>query len=147
MSPTLTSTLLLAALALPVLTFADEPGKASDRSASTDRRVFELRTYHTFPGRLDALNARFRDHTNRIFKKHGMEMVGYWVPQDEKDGKGGKLVYILAFPSREAAKKAWDAFRADPEWHKVRDASEKDGKIVEKVESVFLDPTDYSPIK
>lgn len=137
--------LLLAAFALvPALALADEK---SDRSASSEQRVFELRTYYTHPGKLDDLNKRFRDHTNRIFKKHGMEIVGFWTPQDEKDGKGGKLVYLLAFPSREAAEKSWEAFRGDPEWKKVAAESEKGGKIVAKVERVFLDPTDYSPIK
>ena len=106
-----------------------------------------MRTYHTHPGRLDALNARFRDHTCRLFQKHGMELIGFWTPQDEKDGKADKLVYILAFPSREAAEASWKAFRADPEWKKAQAESEKDGKIVKKVESVFLDPTDYSAIK
>jgi hypothetical protein len=138
---------LLAVLAVPAFAQAADEKSAREKSASSEQRVFELRTYTTHPGKLDDLNKRFRDHTNRIFKKHGMELVGYWMPQDEKDGKGGKLIYILAFPSREAAAKAWDAFRTDPEWLKARDESEKAGKIVAKVESVFLDPTDYSPIK
>jgi hypothetical protein len=143
---TLLSLLALAALAVPALACADEKS-TQDKSAASEQRVFELRTYYTHPGRLDALHKRFSEHTNRIFKKHGMEIVGFWVPQDEKDGKGGKLVYLLAFPSREAAQKSWEAFRNDPEWLKARDESEKDGKIVAKVESVFLDPTGYSPIK
>ncbi|HTM49905.1 MAG TPA: NIPSNAP family protein [Bryobacteraceae bacterium] len=109
-------------------------------------RVFEMRTYTTHPGKLDALNARFRNHTTRIFKKHGMENVGYWVPQDEP-AHGNTLVYIIAHKSREAAKKSWDEFRADPEWKKVAAESETNGKIVAKVESVFMDPTDYSAIK
>jgi hypothetical protein len=133
---------LLAALAVPALAADDQP-----KSATSDQRVFELRTYYTHPGRLDALNKRFREHTNRIFQKHGIEIIGFWTPQDDKDGKGGKLVYLIAFPSREAAAASWKAFREDPEWQKARDASEADGKIVSKVESVFLDPTDYSPIK
>jgi hypothetical protein len=129
--------LLLAAAAAP--NFADE--------RSSENRVFELRTYVTHPGRLDALHKRFREHTNRIFKKHGMTTVGYWVPQDEKDGKADTLIYILAFPSREAAKKSWADFQADPEWQKVRAESEKDGKIVKSVTSVFMESTDYSPVK
>ena len=84
---------------------------------------------------------------NRIFKKHGIEIVGFWTPQDEKDGKGSKLVYLIAFPSREAAKKSWEEFRNDPEWQKVYAESHKNGVLVKKVDSVFLDPTDYSPIK
>jgi len=101
---------------------------------------------HHAPGRLDALNARFRNHTTSIFKKHGMQNVGYWVPQDEP-AHSNTLIYIIAHKSREDAKKAWEAFRADPEWQKVSKESEADGKIVSKVESVFVDPTDYSPIK
>src|SRR5436190_1958775 len=106
-------------------------------------RVFELRTYTTNEGRLDALQARFRNHTTRIFKKHGMTNVGYWVPQD----KPNTLIYIISHASREAAKQNWDGFRADPEWQKVAKESEADGKIVAKVESVYMDATDYSPIK
>jgi hypothetical protein len=109
-------------------------------------RVFEIRTYTTHPGRLPALQARFRDHTTTIFKKHGMQNIGYWVPQDEP-AHSNTLVYIIAHKSRDDAKKSWEAFRADPEWQKVSKASEADGKIVAKVESVFADPTDYSPIK
>lgn len=122
---------------------------ASSAAASkpADNRVFELRTYVTHPGRLDALNKRFREHTTELFKKHGMENIGYWTPQEEKDGKADTLVYILAHKNRDAAKASWAAFQADPEWIKARDESEKDGKIVSKVTSVFLDPTDYSAIK
>lgn len=109
-------------------------------------RVFEIRTYHTFPGRLDALHKRFREHTLKIFEKHGMTNVGYWVPQDSP-AKETTLIYVISHASREAAKVNWDAFRNDPEWKAVAAASEADGKIVEKVESVFVDATDYSPIK
>lgn len=108
--------------------------------------VFELRTYTTLPGRLSALNARFHNHTCKIFEKHGMKNIGYWVPQDEPR-KSNTLIYVISHKSREAAKANWDAFRSDPEWVKARDASEADGKIVEKVESVFMDAADYSPIK
>jgi hypothetical protein len=108
--------------------------------------VYELRTYTALPGRLDALNARFRNHTIKLFEKHGMKNIGYWVPQDEPK-KSNTLIYVISHKSRDAAKKSWDAFRNDPEWLKARDASEKDGKIVEKVESVFMDAVDYSPLK
>jgi hypothetical protein len=111
-----------------------------------DTRVFEMRIYYAAPGKMKDLHARFRDHTNKLFKKHGMEIVGFWVPADPKEAEV-KLVYILAFPSREAANKSWAAFRDDPEWKEAREASEKNGKLVDKVESVFLNPTDYSPIK
>ena len=116
---------------------------SSSPSVAAGGRVFELRTYHCHPGRLEALNKRFREQTNRIFKKHGMEFVGYWIPIDQPD----TLTYILAFPSREAATAAWAAFRADPEWNTARTASEADGPIVQKVDSVFMSPADYSPIK
>jgi len=109
-------------------------------------KVYELRTYYTHPGKLVDLQTRFRDHTTRIFEKHGMTNVGYWVPQDEP-AKSNTLIYVLAHDSREAAKKSWDAFRADPEWQKVRTASEVNGPIVTKVESVYMDPTDYSKLK
>src|SRR5437879_840359 len=82
-------------------------------------RVFELLVYHTFPGRLPALQARFRDHTISIFKKHHMESIGYWVPQDADKGKENTLIYIIAHPSRDAAKKNWAEFGADPEWKEV----------------------------
>lgn len=136
-------TFLLAALLLAATGLA---AFAADTDSSKGR-VFELRTYVANPGKFEALQSRFRDHTCDLFKKHGMENVGYWVPQDEKDGKGGTLVYLLAFPSREAAQKSWAAFQADPEWKKVKGESEKDGGLVKEVKSVYLDPTDYSPIK
>ena len=110
-------------------------------------RVFELRTYTTNEGKLPDLHKRFREHTNRIFEKHGIELVGYWTPQDEKDGKANRLIYIIAFPSREAAAKSWKAFGEDPEWQRVKEESHKNGVIVNHVDSVYMDPTDYSPIK
>ena len=111
-----------------------------------DTRVFEMRTYYAAPGKMEALHKRFRDHTNKLFQKHGMTLIGFWSPTDPKEAEQ-KMVYILAYPSREAADKAWKAFRDDPDWKAAREASEKDGKLVEKVESVFLKATDYSPIK
>jgi hypothetical protein len=109
-------------------------------------RVFELRTYTAPDGKLDALQSRFRDHTRRIFDKHGMTSIGYWIPQDEPL-KSNTLIYILAHPSREAAKKNWAEFSADPEWKQVSADSQKDGPIVSKVVSVFMDAADYSAIK
>lgn len=118
-------------------------------AAQSEHRVFELRTYKTNPGKLAALHARFRDHTNALFAKHGMTIVGFWVPQDDKDGHDNTLVYMLAFPSREAAKKSWAAFGNDPEWKRAKAESERDGILVnrENVKSIYLDPADYSPIK
>jgi NIPSNAP len=109
-------------------------------------RVFELRTYTAPPGKLDALKSRFRDHTIRIFNKHDMTSIGYFIPQDAPLS-GNTLIYVLAHPSREDAKKNWAAFQADPEWVKAKTESEKDGKIVEKADSVFMDPADFSQIK
>ena len=110
--------------------------------------VYELRTYTTLEGRLPALNDRFKNHTLKLFEKHGMKNVVYCTPVD-KDGKAvdNKLVYLLAHKSQAAAQASFAAFGKDPEWMAARDASEKDGKIVAKVESQFLVPTDYSPLK
>jgi hypothetical protein len=118
-------------------------------STAKDGRVFEMRTYYANPGKLEALHARFRDHTTKLFEKHGMTNVGYWVPIDGTTGAatGNTLVYILSYASLEARKKSWDAFQNDPVWKAARDESEKDGKLVEKVDSVFLAPTDYSKLK
>ena len=118
-------------------------------SVAKDSRVFEMRTYYAATGKLEDLQARFRNHTVKLFEKHGMTNIGYWVPVDEKTGQptGNTLVYILAFPSLEARAKAWDGFRADPAWTAARNESEKNGKLIEKIDSVFLKPTDYSSIK
>jgi hypothetical protein len=120
-------------------------GKTTTATAATNR-VFEVRTYTAAPGKLEALHARFRDHTQQIFSKHGMTSVGYFAPTDDPLSKN-TLIYILAFPNREAAKKSWDEFRSDPEWQKVQKESEANGKLTTNIESVFADPTDYSPMK
>ena len=114
--------------------------------AFAQNRVYELRTYTCFEGKLDALKARFRDHTIEIFKRHGMESIGYWVPDDPEKSKT-TLVYIISHASREQATKNWKEFAADPEWQKVRADSEANGKITTKIESVFLNPTDFSKLK
>lgn len=114
--------------------------------AESKARVFELRTYTATEGKLSALESRFRDHTLKLFERHGMTNVVYTVPIDSPDHER-KLIYLLAHNSREEAAKSWDAFRKDPEWVKAREESEKDGKLTEKVESVFLAPTDFSPLK
>ena len=108
--------------------------------------VYELRTYTAHEGRLPALLARFRNHTTKLFEKHGIRNIGYWVPQDHAR-KNDTLIYVVAHPSMDAAKKAWDAFRNDPAWVKARNESEMSGKIVVKVESVYMDPTDFSKLK
>jgi hypothetical protein len=106
--------------------------------------VYELRIYHVFEGKLSELLARFRDHTMQLFEKHGIKNVAYWTPTDDPL-KGKTLVYMLAHPSREAATANWQAFRDDPEWQSVRDKSEANGKLVEKIDSTFLTLTDFSP--
>jgi hypothetical protein len=116
-------------------------------SIAPDSRCFELRTYYAAPGKLEALNARFRDHTCALFKKHGMEVIGFWIPADKEQGAENKLVYMLAHKSREAAKQSWKDFSNDPGWKKARTESEMNGKLTVKVESVFLSATDYSPLK
>lgn len=116
---------------------------ADAKPGESNERFFEMRTYHANEGKMDALNARFRNHTNAIFQRHGMELVGYWMPVDQKD----TLVYILAYPSKAAREKAWKEFGEDEEWKKARAESEKDGALVKKVESVLMTPTDYSPIR
>src|ERR1700690_870838 len=115
--------------------------------AAAQNKVYELRTYTCNEGKLEALKARFRDHTIEIFNRHGMESIGYWVPQDPEKSKT-TLIYILAHPSREAAAKNWREFSSDPEWKKVSAESEANGKILAKTpESVFLDPTGFSKLK
>ena len=114
--------------------------------AQNANRVYELRTYTAPEGKLPDLQARFRNHTMRIFERHGMKNVGYWVPQDAP-AKDNTLIYIISHESREAAKKSWAAFGADPEWQKVNKESNANGKILAGVVSVYMDPTDYSPMK
>ena len=113
---------------------------------ASPERVFEMRTYYCFPDRYPNIVARFRDHTRKIFEKHDMQNIMYFETI-EKDGKQPTLLYFLAFKDEDSAKQSWADFRADPNWIKVRDASEVSGKIVEKVESVFMKPTDFSRIK
>jgi hypothetical protein len=138
---------LVAGVALVALSAGISP--AQDEPAgkeSADVRCFELRIYTAHPGKLDALHARFRDHTNRLFQKHGMELIGYWTPL-EGDKADNTLVYILAYPSREAREQSWKAFGSDPEWQQAYQASHKDGPLVDKVESTLLTPTDYSALR
>lgn len=114
--------------------------------AQAGPRVFELRTYTAPEGKLENLHARFRDHTTRLFRKHGMTNVAYFRPQDAPLSQN-TLIYVLAYPSREAAKASWDAFRNDPDWKKVAAETQANGPIVANVQSVFMTPADYSPMK
>ena len=106
--------------------------------------VYELRVYHALPGKLGDLLARFRDHTMQLFERHGIKNIAYWTPTDEPQ-KADTLIYILRHPSREAATANWKAFQDDPEWKSVKDKSEANGKLVEKIDSTFLVLTDFSP--
>ncbi len=110
-------------------------------------RIFELRTYVATPGRLDALSARFREHTMRLFAAHGIEVVSFFIARDADDASSGKLVYLCAYADRAAAERAWAAFREDPEWQRARAESEREGSLTTSVESLFMEPTDYSPLE
>jgi hypothetical protein len=134
----------LAVLAFAVHTAGADKGEQEGKKV--DKRVFELRTYHAAPGKMEALHARFRGTTCKLFEKHGMTIIGFWSPTDAKEAEK-TLVYLLAFPSQEAADKNWKAFQEDPDWKAAKEASEKNGKLVDKVDRVFLNPTDYSPMK
>ena len=111
-------------------------------AADKDTRVFEMRTYHAALGKLDDLNARFRDHTVKLFEKHGITNIGYWVPIENTDNL---LIYVLAYPSREARETSWKEFQADDDWKKAKAESEVNGKLVSKVDQLFLSATDFSP--
>ena len=134
---TLLQTLPMAAL-LPA-------GKLNAATAETldAKLVYELRVYHCFEGKLPDLLKRFREHTTKIFEKHGMKNVAYWLPMDDPQ-KSNTLIYVISHASREEAAANWKAFSADPEWQAVQKASEANGKIVEKVDSTFMTLTDFS---
>lgn len=117
------------------------------KSIKNPERIFELRTYYCFPDKLTALESRFRDHTLKLFKKHGMTNISYWRSIEKESTQQSKLVYFLAHKSEAAAKQSFDAFRLDPKWIAARDASEANGKIVEKLESVFMKPLSFSKYK
>lgn len=136
---------------LPCLALAQAQGTSSAAAASPsvakDSRTFELRTYYAHPGKLEDLHARFRQHTVRLFEKHGMTVVGFWAPTSPADAAANTLVYVLGYPSDAAREASWKGFGADPEWIAARDASERNGKLVAKVESVIMKATDYSAMK
>jgi hypothetical protein len=108
-------------------------------------RVFELRVYHAVPGKVPALESRFRDTASKLLAKHDLKAVGYWVPEDAP-AWDNTFIYILAHPSREEAKKNWDAMFADPDFQEMA-KSEQTDKLVEKVDSTYMHPTDFSPMK
>lgn len=125
----------------PTLTPAPSP------SLAKDSKFYELRTYYAAPGKLEELHARFRNHTIKLFKKHGIHVVGFWGPTDKEKGSENTLIYLLSYASREARADAWKAFGADPDWQAARKKSEENGRLVEKVDSVYLMSTDYAPVK
>jgi hypothetical protein len=139
---TFAPTLALATMTLVALAQA----RGATAQEAQDTRAFELRIYTAEDGKLEALHRRFRDHTVGLFKKHGMEVIGFWVPATG-DEAVNTLVYLMAYPSQEARDASWKAFIDDPEWKAVYAESHQDGPLVKKVESKKLDPTDYSPMK
>jgi hypothetical protein len=114
--------------------------------SNPSRHVYELRLYHVNEGKMDALIARFGDHTDAIFRRHNMKSIGYWVPEDAPYSQN-LFVYILEHPSREEARKNWAAFQADPEWKKVKADSETEGPLANRIDSYFMDPTSFSALK
>ena len=133
------------ALVVAALAVGYSAGRNSIVEANSPR-TFELRAYHTAPGKYGDLVKRFQDHTMALFKKHGMQNVAYWNATEDPQ-RGHVFYYMLAYPSREAREKMWKAFSEDPEWRRVKDASEAHGKLVEKVDAIFLEPTSFSPLQ
>ena len=138
---------LIALLTVVPAALAGVVALAQDKKDAGKTRYFEMRTYIASPGKMAALHSRFRDHTNKLFVKHGMELVGYWQAVSGENADH-TLIYILAYPSKEARDASWKAFAADPDWQKAKKESEADGvPLAGKVVSQFITPTDYSPIK
>ena len=127
---------------LPFIVVTGLVALSAGPAGAADTRCYEMRIYYAAPGKLDALNTRFREHTCKLFEKHGMVNIGYWVPMTNTENR---LVYLLAYPNREAREKSWKEFMADPDWQAAAKASEKDGRLVAKAESIFLAATDFSP--
>lgn len=133
----MTTRILVAAAALTLAGASIQPAEAADT------RCYEMRIYHAAPGKLDDLHQRFRNHTLRLFEKHGIQNVGYWVPiQNNEDPR---LIFVLSYPDRAAREASWKAFIADPDWQAAAKASEEKGTLVQRVENYFLAATDYSP--
>lgn len=121
------------------------PALAQQAALDPRAAIYELRIYYPAPGKLAALNTRFRDHTLKLFEKHGMVNVAYWNEQPTEAAPEGRVIYVLAYPSMAARQASWKAFGADPAWHAVVASSEANGKLVAKVDSVFMTMADYSP--
>ena len=114
--------------------------------SNDSQHVYELRMYHVNEGKMDALIARFGDHTDAIFRRHNMKSIGFWRPEDAPYSQN-LFVYVLEHPSREEARKNWAAFQADPEWKKVKADSETNGALANHIDSYFMDPTSFSALK
>jgi len=121
-------------------------GVSNFAGSKTSQHVYELRMYQVNEGKMDALIARFGDHTDAIFKRHNMKSVGFWRPEDAPYSQN-LFVYILEHPSREEAKQNWAAFQADPEWKAVKAASEVNGPLAKHIDSYFMDPTSFSALQ
>jgi hypothetical protein len=122
------------------------PAAAQDTAVDARAALYELRVYHAQPGKLDALNARFREHTLELFEKHGMRNVAYWIEPPTPESPDGKVIYVLAFPGREAREASWQAFGADPVWQEVHATSEAGGKLIARIDSTLMSLADYSPL-
>jgi hypothetical protein len=138
--------MVVLAAAIPVI-LAIISRLAQAGNSAGKSRVFELRIYTASPGKMEALQSRFRDHSTRFFAKHGMEVIGYWQAASGPNAEN-TFVYILAFPSKQAQKASWEAMIKDPEWQNVKKESERDGiPLAARIESRFLTPTEFSPMK
>lgn len=134
---------LLLAIVSQVNIFRSAAAEDEKAAAAEEPLLYELRTYTAHDGKLNALHARFRDHTMKLFEKHGMKNIMYWTPVDREN----TLIYVIAHKNKAAAEASWKGFVSDPEWKKVAEESQRDGKLVAKVESVYMKATDYSPMK
>ncbi len=135
-------TIMIKILSVGILAAGLSHSSISAAEKAPDSRLYELRTYYAEPGKLDSLLARFRNHTTKLFEKHGMTNIGYWVPVDNKDNL---LIYLLAYPDRAARDASWKTFVTDDAWKKAAAASEVNGRLVAKADQLFLTSTDYSP--
>ena len=140
---TLTRALAVVALGAAAVTLHAGRGDGGEKK---DTRVFEMRTYYAAPGKMADLEARFRDNTIRLFEKHGIKSIGYWKPING-DNAESMLIYIVSHPSMADARKNWVSFASDPDWQAVAKKSEENGKLVDKIESRYLNPTDYSALQ
>lgn len=141
---TITASSILVTILLFLMTGCSGADGSEAQSSESGTVIYELRTYTTHEGRLDDLHSRFENHTMALFEKHGMTNITYWQPQNP-ELKDNTLIYLLSHESREAAEQSWEAFSADEEWRAAYEASRSDGPIVQRVESVFMKKTPYSP--